>query len=801
MLHRLPAAVRLPAFAALAIAALAIATLAAVAAQPAAAAPPTAATPAAAPTMSAPPASAPAVAEIVVEGSRAASPESIRSLVAIDPGAKADAATLDRAIKALMATGRFADVTIERQGGRLVVRVVEHPLVAAVVIEGNTAIETKKLAADLQLKAGLPMSNARLQADARRIREAYRRLGRFDTTVEPRTKAREDGRVEVAFAVREAPVAKVSRIDFRGNRAIAASRLKDVVATSESSWLDILKAAAFYDPERIETDRELVRRHYADNGFPDARILDAEAVRGPDGAFVVTFVVEEGQPARFGKVAIDKRLEAGLPAGVEAAIKIPPGKPYSRAAVERAVEAVGEALTKGGLPFARVTPIDRASADGATIDVVLRVEAGPATYAERIEIVGNKRTKDFVIRQTMRLAEGDPVNARILERARARLMATGFFKSVAVRPARGSAPDRAIVTFEVEEQETAEIGFGAGYSSNEGLVGDVSWTERNLFGNGQSLRFKVSGSATRLQADVGFTEPRILGSNVAGGFDLFWKDVDYTKQASYMSWRAGGTVRAGVPIDEQWSVGTSYTYQRSTLYNVGAGASAVIRDAVPGYPAAGSATWDTSSIGSSVTFDTRDNKRRPSSGVYVTLAQDFAGAGGDTRFIRHVGEARGYYTVADGVTVMGRVQGGQITGWGGQDVRLLDLFQKGGETVRGFATGGIGPRDTLSANLDALGGRFFVASTAEAMFEIPGVSKETGLRAGVFADAGSLWGTTQKAAALPGIAGSAPALRASAGIGLAWDSPLGPLRVDYAIPLVKQPYDKTQAFSFGLAPY
>lgn len=740
------------------------------------------------------------VRSLAVEGARTVPHETVQALVTVRAGAPADPGEVDRSLKALMATGHFADVAIEQRGERLVVRVVENPLIASVAVEGAAKIERKTLDAELQLKAGGRLSQARLNADARRLRELYRRRGRYDTAVEPTARPRPDGRVDVVFAVREAEVAKVERIAFRGNRSIQASRLRDVVTTSESGWLDILKSAAFYDPERIEADREAIRRHYADNGFPDARVTGVEAVRQEAG-FLVTFVVDEGRPARFGKASMESRIEGRLPDAVGAALKVKGGQRYSREAVDRTTETMTEALSKAGHPFARVEAVHRTARDGETIDIVFRIEAGPPMHVERIEITGNKRTRDHVIRQAMRLAEGDPVNAFLIERARARVMALGFFKTVAAKPAKGSAPGKAVITFEVVEQETGDVGFGAGYSSVEGVVGDISWTERNLFGNGQYLRFKVSGSAVRWQADIGFTEPRFLGSNVAAGFDLVYKDVDYTKQASYSTTRAGGTVRAGMPLDDNWSTGVSYTYARNTLYNVGPLASAAVKDAIPGWPANGSATWDTSSIGTSVTYDSRDNKRKPGAGVVYTLTQDFAGAGGDVRYVRETGEARAYYTVADGVTAMGRVQGGVIAGWGGQDVRLLDLFNKGGETVRGFATAGIGPRDLGSANQDALGGRMFMATTAEARFDIPGVPKDMGLTAAVFADAGSLWGTSKRAATLPGVAGNTPALRASAGVGLAWDSPLGPLRVDYAVPLVKQPYDKTQPLSFGLMPF
>jgi outer membrane protein insertion porin family len=322
-----------------------------------------------------------------------------------------------------------------------------------------------------------------------------------------------------------------------------------------------------------------------------------------------------------------------------------------------------------------------------------------------------------------------------------------------------------------------------------------------LFGGGQSLRLRLSGSLVRLQADLGFTEPHFLGTNMAAGFDLFYKDVDYTKQASYMSQRIGGDLRLRYPISDEWSAGVNYTFARNKLYNVGDDASIAIKEAVPGWPNSTSTTYYTSSVGYSLAYDTRDNKKRPTSGVYYTIAQDLAGVGGDVRYIRSVGELRAYYPVTDEITAVGRATGGVIGGWGGQDVRLLDLFYKGSETVRGFATAGIGPRDVLSANQDALGGRMFYSSTAELLFQLPGVPQDIGLRGAVFADAGSLWGVNGTAAALPGLAGNTAAPRASVGIGLAWDSPIGALRADYAVPLVKQPADKTQPFSFGLMPF
>ena len=373
-----------------------------------------------------------------------------------------------------------------------------------------------------------------------------------------------------------------------------------------------------------------------------------------------------------------------------------------------------------------------------------------------------------------------------------------FFKKVEVKQEAGSAADRVMLVVEVVDQDTGELSFGAGYSSVEGVIGDISYTERNLLGNGQFLRLKLSASAIRQQVDIGFTEPRFMGTNVAAGFDLFHREQDLTTLASYKARTTGGDIRLGFALAENWSSTVNYTLTRKEIYGVGDGASAAIKEAA-NFPTAASNTYYTSSVGYQLAYDTRDRTKNPTRGIYVSTSQDLAGLGGDVRYLRSVVEGRAYYSPSENVTLVGRAIGGTIAGWGGDSVRLLDMFYKGGESVRGFAAGGIGPRDSLSANQDALGGRNFYTTTAEARFGLPYVPQEMGLRGALFADAGALWGTSAFAATLPGTVGAAPAMRSSVGAGLIWDSPLGPIRADYAVPLVKQMFDKTQPFSFGTA--
>jgi outer membrane protein insertion porin family len=742
------------------------------------------------------------VSAVDVVGNRSVDPASIRSHLQLGPGGTVTSAQIDQALKALFATGLFADVRIDRKGSKLIITVKENPVIASIAFQGNANADKSRLEPLIALKARARYTAAKARADALKVRDFYRSQGRLATEVEAKPNARPDGQVELVFAIKEGDVTKVDAIVFAGNRSFSERQLRDAITTSQSGWFDILKTAAFYDPERIKQDQDLLRQFYHKNGFPDARVTAAEAVKNEQGTgYVITFKIEEGERYTFGPTTIQSSIAKVDPASLQSSVSMNPGATYNAEQVERAVERMTLMLSDQGHASANVRVVPKRDEATHTITMVIEVKEGTPIYVERIELAGNTQTKDFVIRRELRFAEGDVVNAVILERARKRVQALGFFKKVTLKKKTGRSLDRVVITVEVVEDDTRNLSFGAGYSTSEGIVGDIAVAERNLFGNGQALRVKLTGSAMRLQAEVGFTEPRLLGSNFAGGFDIFYRNTDYTTQSSYKSQRVGGALRLGYQISDEWSGNVNYTFSRNTIFDVGANASAAIKEAVPGFPNVSSNTYDTSSVGYALAYDTRNNKRRPTEGIYYTLSQDLAGVGGDVRYLRSAGEARGYYPVSDTVTAAGRTTGGVIGGWGGQDVRLLDLFYRGSETVRGFAFSGIGPRDLLSANKDALGGRMYFATTAELLFQIPGVPQDFGLRGAVFADAGSLWGVNKTAASLPGLAGNAFAPRASVGVGLAWDSPLGALRADYAYPIVKQPYDKTQAFSFGLSPF
>jgi len=481
------------------------------------------------------------------------------------------------------------------------------------------------------------------------------------------------------------------------------------------------------------------------------------------------------------------------------------GRVYNVEKVEKTVEALTISVSQQGYAFGQVRPRFERDEATHTMGIVYVIEEGPRIYIERINIVGNFRTEDKVIRRQFRLAEGDAYNRLLVEAARKRLRALGFFKTVDIDTDPGSAPDRVVLTVKVLEQPTGELSFGVGYSTSEGVIGDVSITERNLMGKGQYVRLGFSGSLDRAQVDFSFTEPQFLDRNMAAGFDAFYKTVDFTDVASFSETDAGGDVRLGFPIADNTQLGLRYKFENEDIFNVSPNASLAVKQA--------EGNVNVSSIGYTVAYDTRNLPQAPTTGIFASFSQDLAGIGGDVNYIRSVADARGYYPVTNKIIFVGRVQGGNIEGWGGEDVRLTDLFFKGGETVRGFERAGYGPRDACenpitgdrlprnTCRRDSLGGQLFWATTAEVRFPFPFIPDNLGMQGAVFVDAGSLWDPSQLALNAVNQEGSfifdSSQVRLSTGFSIIWQSPLGPLRADVAQALLKADFDRTELFRFG----
>ena len=747
------------------------------------------------------------IRDIRVTGNRRVEPETVRSYLRFNVGDTYDPAKVDQSIKALFATSLFSDVRIDREGNGVLITVVENPIVNQVAFEGNSEVDKDTLKNEVQLKPRSVFTRARVQADVQRILDVYQRQGRFAASVEPKIIELDSNRVNLVFEINEGGATKVKAINFIGNHAFSDTQLRDIITTSQSGLLDFLKGTNVYDPDRLALDRELLRQYYMKNGYANARIVSAGAELDRDGSgFFITFVIDEGELFSFGTVDIESSLANVDPKALRGELLTTSGSIFNQALIDKTMERLTLVISEQGFAFVRVRPRALREPGTRTINVTYLIDEGPRIYIERINITGNLHTLDYVIRREFRLAEGDAYNPLMVDKAKKRLQDLGFFKAVEVKRRPGSAPDRVVLDVEVTEQSTGELSFGAGYSTSEGVIGDVSITERNLLGKGQFLRLRVAGSFSRLQADLSFTEPRFLDRNLAAGFDIFHKMTTLTNYQQYDARTTGADVRLGFPIIENLWLTTSYAISNNEISNVQETASLAIKEA--------QGTYWASTIGTTLAYDARNHPKNPTSGYYWAVTTEFAGAGGDVKYIRNSGEARFYYPLTEKITLVGRAIGGHIEGWGGDDVRLLDLYYKGGETIRGFSTSGYGPRDLLTG--DSLGGSTFWATTAEVRFPL-GLPEELGMSGAVFVDAGSLFGAGSTARRLdtqcglpiirdpntnavinPGVClADSDSIRASAGIGLIWNSPLGPLRLDIAQPFVKQPYDATQLLRFG----
>jgi outer membrane protein insertion porin family len=688
-----------------------------------------------------------------------------------------------------------------------------------------------------------------VQADVQRIIEIYHRSGRFDVSVDPKIIELPNNRVDLVFEIKEGDKTGIKEIVFVGAKAFSHGRLKEVIKTSASNLLSFLQTTDIYDADRVEADRDLLRRFYLKHGYADVRIVSAVGEYDPTKkGFIVTFTIDEGSQYRVGTVDVISNVRTIDPALLRSQVKLSPGAVYNADLVEKSVEAMTIQAARQGYAFANVRPRGDRNFETKTINLAFVVEEGARAYIERINIRGNTRTRDYVIRREFDLGEGDAYNRALIDRAERRLKNLNYFKSVKITNEPGSAPDRVVVNVNVEEQATGEFSISGGYSTADGLIGEVSIADRNLMGRGNYGKASFTYGQRVRGFDLSFVEPFLFGYRMAGGIDVFARQNLASSYISYDSQTIGTNLRLGFALTEEVAFQPRYTFyqQRISLpyqfnncqfssnalilggpgvnpINEANGSDLFVNPPFGCY-ADGEASLavrkelaqgpvNTSLVGYTLSYNTLDNNRLPTSGLFAELRQDFAGVGGDVNFIRTQIEARTYYEVLNDVVSVFKVQAGQISSWGGEQLRMLDHFQMGPQLVRGFAPAGLGPRDlTYGTTNDPLGGSLYWGASVEAQTPLYFLPKDIGIKVAVFADAGSLWDyqgptfwnvtgeTLQVGLNSPNM------IRSSVGVGLLWDSPLGPLRFDLAYPITKycatgslgnQVCDRTQVFRFS----
>lgn len=724
------------------------------------------------------------VREIVVEGSQRIEPATVRSYLLIQEGDVFNPGRIDRSLKSLFATGLFADVSLRRQGDTLIVYVVENPVINRIAFEGNERLDDEILDSEVSLRPRVIYTRTKVQNDVKRILTLYRRNGRFAATVDPKVIQLPQNRVDLVFEINEGKLTEVRKIRFVGNREYSDSRLRDVIRTRETRWYRFFTSDDTYDPDRLTLDREMLRQYYLTNGFADFRVVSGVAELTPDRKdFFITFTIEEGNRYRFGTIDVEARLRDLKKEDLLGAIGIEEGEWYDVDEMENVIDELTNVVGTLGYAFVEVRPrIDR-DRQNRTINITFEVNEGPRVFVERIDISGNVRSADKVIRREFRLVEGDAFNTSKLRRSKQRIQNLDFFDMVNVEQLPGSAPDKTVIKVDVEEKSTGSLSIGAGFSTTSGALADFGIRERNFMGRGQNLSINLVIAERKTEIDFSFTEPYFLDREVSAGFDIFRWSTNLQDYSSYDTESLGGALRTGYFITENLNQGWKYTLKQTDVTEVATGASPLIK--------AAKGKTLLSEISHSILYDRRDSRIMPTEGYFLGMTNDVAGLGGDKRYLRNRFNGGKFFRFADQwvLSLTGSV--GYIVGIG-KGVSLTERFFIGGDDLRGFATHGVGPRDQVTK--DALGGEWMYVGTAELSFPL-GLPDELGINGKVFTDFGSA-GKLSQSSVLVQDTGS---LRASIGTGINWISPFGPIGIDFGIPVIKEDFDVDENFriNFG----
>jgi outer membrane protein insertion porin family len=746
------------------------------------------------------------VGRIIVEGNQRIEAETVFSYMQLGPGDPFDSEKIDESLKTLFQTGLFSDVRIFRRGANLVVVVEENPMINRVNFEGNSEVKDKDLEKEVELKERTMFTRAKVQSDVQRIISVYRRSGYYSARVEPKIIRLPQNRVDLVYEISEGVETRVKSINFVGNEAFSDSDLRSKITTTETAWWKFMATSDRYDPDRLNYDKELLRRYYLKNGFADFRVISADAELAPDGeSFYLTFTVEEGPLYKVNSVAINKGDTNLDEVSLRDAVQLAPGEDYDATKVDKSVENITIEAGKAGYAFAKVEPDIKKDEPNRLLDITYNVTEGPRTYIERIDIIGNTRTLDEVIRRELRLYEGDAYNRVLVERGRRRLTSLDFFEKIDMRDEPGSAPDKVVLIVEVVEKSTGSLNLTAGYSTSDGVIGGISITERNLLGRGQNVRLDTQLSWDRQTVDFGFTEPYFLDMPLSAGFDLFATRSSDTDTTNYDSTKYGGALRTGFRLDEWQSLSFKYSLARREItIDDEAHVSPAILDAE-------GVTWK-SAVASAYVYDDLDSPSKPTKGFRGKGTLEIAGLGGDVYYASI--DAAAYYFIPlffEGVVMKLEANAGHMEPLTSDDIPIQDRFFKGSDSFRGFERGGVGPRmDNTRGDSDAIGGQTYAIGTVETTFPL-GLPEEFGLEGAVFSDFGTVFGAPEDtlAAADGTLCPTGPKddecevhdtmdFRMSVGAGLIWQSPFGPLRVDVAYPLIKADYDEEELFRFSV---
>ncbi|MEL7469016.1 MAG: outer membrane protein assembly factor BamA [Pseudomonadota bacterium] len=724
---------------------------------------------------------------VSVRGNRRIEAETILSYMDLRQGQTVTAEDLNRAVRRLFDTGLFRDVQIVPAEDQLIVEVIENPSINEIAFEGNDALADEDLERIISLRPRLPFTVSSAEADAQAIIEIYRRTGRFGAEVEPVIIERSDNRVDLVFEIAEGELTGVSSIDFVGNTVYSDRRLRGVVETSETGILSQFFSSDVYDPDRLELDKELLRQYYFERGYADFTVLSATAELAPDrDGFFITFTVSEGEEYTFGTQDVVVQAKGLDPEDFIAAVPDLEGETYDSSEVEDITNELTDIAGQAGFAFVQVRPRVRKNTENRVIDLSYQVAEGPRVFIERIEIEGNTQTLDRVIRREIDLVEGDPFDARKIREARRNIRGLRYFSSVEVDTEPGATEDRATLKVKVREQSTGSLSFGVGFSTSAGPIGNVALSERNFLGRGQQLNLAVTAAGDTQVYDFSFVEPAFLDRDLSVGFRAFLIDDDRSDESSIEIARLGAGPTVGFPLGEKTDLSLRYEFVREDV-EVDDTASAVLQ--------ADDGERFTSSVGYTLTYDERNDALEPTGGYLLTASQDFAGLGGDARYVSSVASAKGWTSFFDEEVVASlELEAAGVVGFS-DDIRFNERFFLGGSNLRGFADEGAGPRDL--ATDDSLGGNYRLRASLQASFPL-GLPDELGIFGGAFVDAGTLFDLDNTNGTNNVQIDDSANIRVSAGGLLFISTPFGPLELSFGFPLIDEDEDDSELFRLSV---
>lgn len=720
--------------------------------------------------------------EIRVLGTERIEPSTVLTYMDVRVGDSMTEETLDNALKSLFGTGLFADVTLRQKANVLEVTVLENPVISQIAFEGNDKISDDELLAEIQMRPRQVLTRNKVQADVNRLYQVYQRNGRFSVNIEPKVIKLDQNRVNLVFEVTEGDVTVIEGIRFVGNQAYDDDKLRSEISTKEDRWYRFLATDDRYDPDRVKYDEEMLRKFYLSQGYADFRVVSstAELSKERDG-FYVTFMVEEGQRYHVGDVKIRSTLRNFDATVLAPELTFKEGEWYNASEIESSIDKLTKKLEENQFTFVNVKPETSRRRDQLLVDVTFNITESTPVYVERIDVSGNVRTLDKVIRREFTLSEGDPFNKTKLAKSEQNVRDLGYFETVNIQNKQGSAPDKTVVNVDVAEKSTGELSIGAGFSTADGPLADFRIRERNFLGKGQDVTLAATIAGERTEFDFSFTEPYFLDRDFSAGVDLFHITRDLQDESSYDSRRTGGALRFGYPLSEHWRQSLRYRIEQNEITDVQSDASRFIRDQ--------EGERVTSALSQRITYDNRDSVLFPTNGMNAWFDTEWAGLGGDASYLSAQVGASWFYPIADRwvLNVLGET--GAIGGLS-EDVEINERYFLGGTTLRGFERAGLGPRDPVTD--DSLGGNYFYRGTVEMSFPV-GLPEEMGVLGHGFTDFGSLWDLDESD---PTILDES-SIRAAAGIGVSWRSPMGPVRADVAVPYAKEDYDREEVFRFS----